>query len=270
METKVLLNILNKRFGDLERVDFLELLENHKLFGISETKMKLIKRKEKKQSFAEIFNEKDIIDSEISILERLDETKLADFGYKEEFILNLNKMTPLQICFFIDRLGLCSGKTGARFFGNKHQTNDAYYLINRSISTNLGTQYVFKVFGPRIILAFKWVHVSLINVKEIAKCLESTCTHHFYLLKVISETVLNIIPTTIKAESQKEFFDIFTAEAKRLTNALNRNQDYIEFGDIIEHSMDNIKKSAGKNTRNTDFAIRVQVEDLYESPLDYD
>ena len=34
--------------------------------------------------------------------------------------------------------------------------------------------------------------------------------------------------------------------------------------------MDNIKKSAGKGTRNTDFAIRVQVEDLYESPLDYE
>lgn len=270
METRTLLNILNKRFKDLERIDFLELLENHKLFGISETKKKIIKRKEKKQSFAEIFNEKDIIDSEISILERIDEAKLADFGYKDDFISNLNKMTPLQICFFIDRLGICASKIGARFFGNKHQTNDAYYLLNRNISNSLGTQYVFKVFGSKNMLVFKWIRASLINVKEITKCLEATCIHHFYLLKTISDTVLKVIPTEINGKDQKEFFDNFTAEAKRLTNALNRNQDYIEFGDIIKHFMDNIKKSAGKNTRNTDFAIRVQVEDLYESPLDYE
>jgi len=270
METRVLLNILNKRFNDLERADFLELLANHKLFGISETKMKVIKRKEKKQTFAEIFEEKDIIDSEISILERIDEAKISDFGYKDEFILNLNKMTPLQICFLIDRLGICSGKTGARFFGNEHQKNDAYYLINRSISNCLGTQYVFKVFGPKLTLSFKWIKASLINVKEISKCLEATCIHHFYLLKVISDIVLEIIPTTINAKDQKEFFDNFTAQAKRLTNALNRNQDYIEFADIIKHSMENIKKSAGKNTRNTEFAIKIQVEDLYESPLDYE
>lgn len=270
MNTRVLLSVLNKRFKDLERVDFLELLENHKLFGISETKMKIIKRKEKKQPFAEIFDEKDIIDSEISILERVDDAKLADFGYKDEFIRNLNKMTPLQICFFIDRLGICSDKTGARFFGNKHQTNDAYYLLNRSISNCLGTSYVFKVFGPKLTLTFKWIKASLINVKDMEKCLECTCAHHFYLLKVISDVVLQIIPNKIEGKDQKEFFDNFTAEAKRLTNALNRNQDYVEFGDIIKHSMDNIKKSAGKSTRNTDFAIRVQVEDLYESPLDYE
>lgn len=270
MKTGTLLNILNKRLDALERADFLELLENHKLFGISETKMKIIKRKEKKQPFAEIFKEKDVIDSEIAILERIDEAKVADFGYKDDFILNLGKMTPLQICFFVDRLGICSTKIGARFFGNKHQTNDAYYTLNRTISNNLGTQYVFKVFGPKITLSFKWIRASLVSVREMAKCLETACVHHFYLLKVISEEVLKTIPTKIEGKDQKEFFDNFTAEAKRLTNALNRNQDYVEFGDIIKHFMENIKKSAGKATRNTDFAIRVQVEDLYESPLDYD
>ena len=270
METKTLLNILNKRFKELERVDFLELLENHKLFGISETKKSILKRKEKKQSFAELFEEKDLIDSEISILERVDEAKIIDFGYRDDFIANINKMTPLQLCFFIDRLGISSGKIGARFLGNKHQTNDAYYLINRTISNSLKTKYVFKVFGPKITLAFRWIRSSLINVREMAKCLESACVHHFYLLKIIADTVLKTVPSTIEVESKEEFFNAFTAEAKRLTNALNRNQDYIEFGDIIKHSMDNIKKSAGKNTRNTDFAIRVQVEDLYESPLDYD
>lgn len=270
METRTLLNILNKRFKELDRADYLELLQNHKLFGISETKMKFIKRKEKKQSFAEIFDEKDIIDSEISILERVDEAIIADFGYKDDFISNLKRMTPLQICFFIDRLGICSSKIGARFFGNKHQSNDAYYLINKSISNSLGTRYVFKVFGPKITLSFKWIRASLINTKEISRCLESTCIHHFYLLKIISDTVLKITPVEVHGEDQKEFFDSFTAEAKRLTNALNRNQDYVEFGDIVKHSMDNIKKSAGRNNKNTDFAIRVQVEDLYESPLDCD
>ena len=77
----------------------------------------------------------------------------------------------------------------------------------------------------------------------------------FYLLKVISDVVVDTIPPTFDCKDQKEFFDNFTAQAKRLTNALNRNEDYIEFGDIVKHSTDNIKKSAGKGTRNTDYAI---------------
>lgn len=206
--------LINKKFGDLTADELKVIIANEEVFPLKKTDAKALKRiVEKgnvdadKEKITSILQEG--LPSVFVILSNLDKhaikSETIEISFREELRNNLNQMSHLQLCVFINKVLKVSKEEKLRFFKNRDYS---LHEINGVISRSLGLSLVFEIFKPGKAKNFTAIDYNKMDKAKMIETIDNQVVRYLYVLAIIAEVVLNtdeasILGTKINKEINK-------------------------------------------------------------------
>ena len=188
--------IIRKEFGSLT-VDELKVIANNvEVFSLNKTNTKIL---EKIIGKGNLEGDRDKIitvlqeglPSAFVLLSNLDKYSIkeetVEINFREELTENLNRMSHLQLCVFIDKVLKISKEDKLRFFRNKDYS---LHAINSVISQSLGLSLVFEIFKPGKAQKFKAIDYTRIDKAKMVEEINNQAVRYLCVLVRIAEVVL--------------------------------------------------------------------------------
>ena len=201
---EVFLNKLLRKEFDRLTVDELRLIIRHdNVFSLSKKDTRALEKIITNHSVDT--NEDKIISiletglpTSFAILHNLDKQCIREgtieIDFRAELLHNLNQMTHLQLCVFIDKVLKFGKDEKLRFFRNKEYS---LHAINGVISQAFGLSLVFEIFKPGKYKTFQAIDSNRIDKKIMIDTINSQVIRYLYILVIIAEVVLATEEATI-------------------------------------------------------------------------
>ena len=221
-----LVKLMKKDYANLMADDFCVIKDNDSIFGLTKNL----------DSFKEFERNKDeiikVVESSIplrlSIIEKLDENPII-FDRKEIdcrtiFFDNLERMSVIKMCYFIDTICKLRKKKKLAFFGNYANNEIVYHELNMVISKGNGLTLAFQVFGEGKFnnLRFLGVDLAYVDKNGFIDVFKRNTRRYFYILNCVAEIILEYkdeeMPKKVStAKKIKSFIEAIDDDKKHTT-----------------------------------------------------
>lgn len=197
MSKTFLEKIINKEFENLTVDELKIIVNNGEIFSLNKTNTKVLEKainkgntEDDKDKIITVLQEG--LPSAFVLLSNLDKHAIkeesVEIDFRAELTENLNQMSHLQLCVFIDKVLKISKEEKLRFFRNKDYS---LHAINSIISQSLGLTLVFEIFKPGKAQKFKAIDYTRIDKAKMIEEINNQAVRYLYVLVEIAEVVLN-------------------------------------------------------------------------------
>lgn len=190
----LLIKLMNKDYSALTLDELKIIKENDNIFELGSIFNAVkIDENSKDKVAKQVANS---IPLRLRIIESLDKYPVLYDGkqvdYKALFFENLNRMSVIQTCYFIDTVCKLRAKKKLAFFGNFANDEIVYHEFNLVISKGNGLVFAFQIFGEGKYnnLRFLDVNLEYVDKSSFVEIFERNTRRYFYILNCVAEIIL--------------------------------------------------------------------------------
>ncbi len=240
----ILQKMRKKEFENFTLEELKLIINNENIFSLRKIDKKALEKlieknniDENKDKITAILQE--ALPPAMTILNNLDSNPVAigaeKVNFREMLLADLNQMSILQLCIFLDKVMMISDEKKLNFFRNRVYS---LHEINGAISKSLGLSLVFEVFKPGTYKTFRCIDYTKIDKTLMIEAIDRNAVRYLYILVNISKTVL-------------------TTEENLFGTKINKTirDDISEYVKVIHESKKKIKETGIKPTQSWTYTL---------------